>query len=96
MFPSYAVSVTGKVSQFKYLSGKGSEVIKAFCATCGSPVYGTNTRTPDHMTLTLGTMDDASGLGIEVVIFERDKPHWDQLDENVISFPMQPDWKPQN
>ena len=96
MFPSVAVSVTGKVSQFKYLSGKGSEVTKAFCATCGSPVYGTNTRTPDHMTLTLGTMDDASGLGIEVVIFERDKPHWDQLDENVISFPTQPDWKPQN
>jgi hypothetical protein len=39
-------------------------------------------------------MDDASGLEIEVVIFERDKPHWDQLGKDVVSFATQPDWTP--
>jgi len=41
-------------------------------------------------------MDDASDLKIEVVIFERDKPHWDELPEDVVSFKTQPDWKPEN
>lgn len=41
-------------------------------------------------------MDDASGLAVEVVIFERDKPHWDQLGQDVVSFATQPDWKPED
>jgi hypothetical protein len=95
MFKSEAVSVSGKLSEFKYSSGKDSEVTKAFCSNCGSPVYGKNTRLEDHLTFTLGTMDDASGLDVEVVIFERDKPHWDQLGKEVVSFATQPDWKPE-
>lgn len=95
MFPLEAVVLSGKLNEFKYMSDKGSEVTKAFCASCGSPIYGTNTRMPDHLTLAMGTMDDATGLKIEVVIFERDRPHWDQLEEDVVSFRTQPDWKPQ-
>lgn len=94
MFRADDVSVTGRVSEFKYFSDKGSEVTKAFCAVCGSPVYGTNTRTPDFITMTLGSMDDASSLEVEVVIFERDKPHWDRLGRDVVSFATQPDWEP--
>lgn len=94
MFPSTAVVLSGKLNDYSYLSNKDSEVTKAFCANCGSPIYGSNTRLPDHLTLTLGTMDDAVGLGIEVVIFERDRPHWDQIGEDVTSFDTQPDWKP--
>ncbi len=41
-------------------------------------------------------MDDAIGLDVEVVIFERDKPHWDRLGDKVISFATQPDWKREN
>jgi len=95
MFSSKNVTVDGKLSLFSYSSSKNSEVTKAFCANCGSPVYGINTRTPDHITLTLGTMDDASQLKVEVVIFERDKPHWDELADDTLSFATQPDWKPE-
>ena len=96
MFVSDAVAVSGKLSEFKYSSSKISEVTKVFCASCGSPIYGKNTRIPDHLTLSLGTMDDASGLDVEVVIFERDRPHWDQLGKDVVSFATQPDWKPES
>ncbi len=96
MFHSQAVTVHGVLGEFKYMSDKESEVTKAFCKQCGSPIYGTNTRTPDHLTLTLGTMDDASGLDVAVVIFDRDKPHWDQLGVDVVIFEMQPDWTPDN
>ena len=94
MFVSGAVVVSGKLGEFSYSSGKDSEVTRVFCKSCGSPVFGKNTRMPGHLTLTLGTMDDASGLNVEVVIFERDKPHWDQLGQDVASFETQPDWKP--
>ena len=94
MFPSRSVVITGQVSEFKYLSGKASQVTKAFCSTCGSPIYGRNTRTPDHLTLSLGTMDDAGDLDVEVVIFERDRPHWDQPGPDILSFATQPDWTP--
>ena len=95
MFSSNSVSLSGKLSQFSYLSDNGSQVTKAFCVICGSPIYGTNTRITDHLTLGLGTMDDAEGLDIKVVIFQRDKQHWDQLGRDVISFATQPDWKPE-
>lgn len=95
MFVSDRVTVSGKLNVFSYSSDKGSEVAKAFCPQCGSPIYGKNTQLPGHLTLSLGTMDDASGLGVEVVIFERDKPHWDQLDDDVVSFATQPDWTPE-
>ncbi|WP_420588146.1 GFA family protein [Marivita sp.] len=94
MFRTEAVDVNGTLSEFSYTSATGSEVTKVFCATCGSPVYGKNTRSPNHLTLTLGTMDNHSGLEVEVVIFERDKPHWDQLGRDVACFSTQPDWHP--
>ena len=94
MFVSRVVTVNGKLSEFSYSSDNGSEVTKVFCANCGSPIYGKNTRTPDHLTLSLGTMDNAIGLDVEVVVFERDKPHWDRLKEEVVFFATQPDWKP--
>ncbi len=96
MFRAKVVEVSGKLSEFRYTSGKGATVTKEFCAECGSPIFGKNTRMPDHLTLSLGTMDDATGLDIEVVIFERDRLHWDQLGEDVISFAAQPDWKPES
>lgn len=94
MFRRDAVAIIGTTSEFTYQSGKGSTVTKGFCATCGSPVYGRNTRSADHITLPLGAMDNADGLQVEVVIFDRDKPHWDRLEENVAFFATQPDWRP--
>ena len=82
------------MGEFKYVSAKGSEVTKAFCPACGSPVFGTNTSAPDHLTLTVGTMDNASDLAVAVVIFAGEKQHWDGLDADVMSFDRQPDWTP--
>jgi len=94
MFASTTVTLSGAIKTHRYTSANGSRVTKAFCGRCGSPVYGTNSRTPDHMTLTLGTMDDATGLSVKVVIFGRDKPHWDDLGADVACFQTQPDWSP--
>ncbi|WP_166415457.1 GFA family protein [Cochlodiniinecator piscidefendens] len=96
MFAADSLTFTGTMGEFKYQSRTGSEVTKCFCGDCGSPILGRNTHTPDHVTLALGAMDDATKLRVEVVIFERDKQAWDSLGDNVMTFDTQPDWKPPN
>lgn len=95
MFLSSAVSITGPLSTYTYVSANGSTVTKSFCPSCGSQMAGTNSKTAAYMTLSLGTMDDAAGLSVEVVIFERDKPNWDHLPEGVMICDTQPDWSPE-
>jgi hypothetical protein len=94
LFLSTAVIIRGDLGEFRYTSDIGSKVTKSFCARCGSPICGTNTRSPDHLTITLGSMNDAHGLEVQVVIFNRDKPLWDQLGADVPLFDIQPDWTP--
>lgn len=96
MFPVQAVALHGMPATYRYVSATGSTVTKAFCANCGTSVYGTNSRMPDHLTLTMGTMDDAGDLAVQVVIFARDKPHWDCVGTDVMTFETQPDWTPED
>lgn len=95
MFLSLAVDICGKLNEYTYVSDNGATVRRAFCANCGSPIYGSNTRLPDHITLTLGTMDDAAGLKVEVVVFANAAQHWDALADDVMTFAAQPDWTPE-
>ncbi|WP_368184695.1 GFA family protein [Aestuariibius sp. HNIBRBA575] len=94
MFAVQDVDILGETQSFQYTSAHGSQVTKVFCPTCSSPIYGKNSNLSDHMTLTLGTMNEPVDLNVQVVIFGRDKPHWDQVDPDVMSFDTQPDWTP--
>ena len=94
MFPVSKVILSGEVAQYNYTSASGSEVTKGFCPKCSSPIYGANTKTPDYLTFTLGTMNKSDEFEIQVVVFERDKPHWDHVDADVMSFDTQPEWAP--
>ncbi|QUS58601.1 GFA family protein (plasmid) [Pseudovibrio brasiliensis] len=95
MFRVDQVKISGDLGEYVYTSANGSQVTKAFCPNCGSPIYGCNTNAPDHMTLPLGSMDNAEDLEVQVVIFNRDKQHWDTLPETTAIFETQPDWKPE-
>ncbi len=94
MFSKKHFHINGELGEYKYASSKDSEVTKGFCSKCGSPIYGRNTRSPEHITLSLGTMDDANDLAVQVVVFARDKQPWDELNEDAVCFQTQPDWKP--
>lgn len=94
VFEAKNFTLNGKVGEHQYKSSKASLVTRSFCPDCGSPIFGRNTKMPDHVSIPLGTMEDASDLSVEVVVFERDRKHWDQLGEDVASFETQPNWKP--
>jgi hypothetical protein len=94
MFAWSGMTLHGEIGEFMYHSGTGSEVTKGFCKTCGSPIFGRNTRLADHVTVPLGSIEDTTGLNVQVVIFARDKMHWDELGSDVAMFDTQPDWAP--
>jgi hypothetical protein len=46
------------------------------------------------VTITLGSLDNAQELDVQVVIFDREKQHWDQLGESVSVYEAQPEFTP--
>jgi hypothetical protein len=46
------------------------------------------------VTITLGTVDDPSGLEPQVVVFAENRQPWDAIDESLPTFATQPNWKP--
>jgi len=87
-------SLTGKVSEYIVTSNNSTEVSRVFCPTCGSSLFGKNTGSPDYVTISLGTLDDASSFIPEVRIFTNNCMPWDNMDEAIESFGEQPEWSP--
>jgi hypothetical protein len=94
MFSWAHVTLMGEVSEYHYTSARGVEVTKAFCPKCSSPIYGTNTLSPGHVTLSLGLIDGGPDLAVEVVIFGRDRPCWDEVGPEVTRYDTQLNWSP--
>jgi hypothetical protein len=94
MFSIDKFQLTGRVAEFNITSENGNEVTRAFCPTCGCPVYGKNSGMEGHVSIHLGTIDDSSSFDPQVVIFARNLKPWDCMDKNIPSFDAQPNWKP--
>lgn len=95
MFAVENFELTGQLSDYTLEADNGNHVTKSFCPTCGSPVLGCNNGSPGHVTVSLGTMDDASGFEPQVTIFARNRQPWDVMDDKLATFEDQPAWKPQ-
>jgi hypothetical protein len=94
MFPADGIRVRGAVSEFCLESENGGVVTRTFCARCGSPLFGRNTRMPGFMTVTVGTLCDPNSVSPQVTIFARTRRDWDCIDSAIPAFDAQPDWKP--
>jgi len=86
--------LTGRIAEHKLTSDNGNEVTRAFCPACGSPIFGANSGMRDHVTITLGTLDDSSTFAPQVTVFTRNRKPWDVMDDRIPSFPAQPGWQP--
>lgn len=94
MYPTDKFKLTGNIAEHTLTSETGSEVTKCFCPSCGSPIYGRNTRIEQYVTVTLGTLDNAKHFTPEVTIFSRNKNPWDIMDKKIQAFESQPNWEP--
>ncbi len=95
MFSMENVEITGDIGEYKLQSANDNEVTRAFCPSCGSPIYGRNTATPGFLTIPLGTFDEPTNLTAQVAVFARNRKPWDVIDEEIATFDAQPAWTPE-
>lgn len=94
MFPVDRFRISGDLSAFTITSDNGTRVVRSFCPTCGSGIFGRNDGTTGHVTIALGTLDDPSAFTPEVVVFARSRPAWDTMNPALVTFDAQPAWQP--
>ena len=95
MFAKPDFQMTGEPgAEYKLIAENGNEVTRGFCAACGSPIYGHNSGNEAYLSVTLGTLEDASDLRPEVAIFCRNRKPWDHMDQSIQGFDAQPGWQP--
>ena len=83
--PADGFSVTGELSTYSYNAESGNEMIRYFCPSCGTPVYGTSEGSP-NVVLRVGGFDDPNEFEARVSLFTPRATPWDHIDENTKSF----------
>ncbi len=72
-------SVEGEPAIWNRTSDAGHDVAKAFCPTCGCPLYGLPDRAPDLVMLMAASLDDPSRMDPARVVFGDTAQPWDRL-----------------
>jgi len=95
MFKVASVKIVGKPATYHLTADSGAQVTRLFCATCGSPLFGKNDRMPGFMTVEVGTLDNSGAITPQMVLFVRNRPHWDVMDAALPAFETQPEGRPE-
>ena len=93
--PKQAVTITGEVTVYERPADSGAVGGRAFCPTCGAPVYSTNANMPDMLFIRASSLDDPEVFKPQVVVYASRAPVWDHMDPNLPSHAEIPDGGPQ-
>jgi hypothetical protein len=88
--PDAAVHFTGEIKQFSKQGDSGQLVVRGFCPTCGTTLFGRPQMFSGLTLIRAGTLDDASSIKPSVAVFGSRAPHWDQPPANMQVFPELP------
>jgi hypothetical protein len=91
MVPRAALRITGEARFYERTADSGNTVRRAFCPSCGAPVYGESSGWPDVMTLRAGSLDDPELFRPGMVVYAARAPSWDHMDPELPSFPKMPE-----
>jgi hypothetical protein len=83
------VLLGGRETLREYESSPGK--LRAFCSTCGSPVYAYLTATPDVLRIRLGSLDTPFLKQPKAHTFVSDKAAWEPIEGDLPQFP---EWAP--
>jgi hypothetical protein len=90
-FPSRsAVKLEGGATHWDLVGDSGNVKTRAFCPTCGSPVYLTFAAMPDLFTIHAGSLDDPGRYKPQAVTYTVRGLAWDHLDPDVPKFETMP------
>lgn len=89
-FPGSVVKASGGASHWNLVGDSGTTKIRAFCPTCGSPVYMTFAAAPDIFTVHAASLDDPGRFRPQAVTYVIRGAEWDCLDPALPKFDKMP------
>ena len=84
------VKLDGKATSWDIVGDSGNVKTRAFCPTCGSPVYMTFAAMPDVFTVHAASLDDPSRFEPQGVTYAVRGQAWDFLDPALPRFDKMP------
>lgn len=84
------VKQTGSAALWDMVGDSGNVKTRAFCPTCGSPVYMTYAAMPDVITVHPASLDDPSRFKPQAVTYAVRGYEWDVLDPALTRFEKMP------
>jgi hypothetical protein len=89
-FVGAPVKVTGEATLWTVVGENGTRKSRAFCPTCGSPVYLTLPDMPDIFVASAASLDDPARYTPQMVMWTAAGHPWDRLDPAVPKFDKMP------
>ena len=89
-FAGAPVKVTGEATLWTVVGENGTRKSRAFCPTCGSPVYLTLPDMPDIFVASAASLDDPARYTPQMVMWTAAGHPWDHLDPAVPKFDKMP------
>jgi hypothetical protein len=85
-----SVKLEGKATHWDMVADNGNVKTRAFCPTCGCPVYLTFAATPDIFIVHAASLDDPSRYKPQLVTYVVSGYAWDHLDPALPKFDKMP------
>lgn len=86
-----AVAVEGEVTLYERPADSGNVVSRAFCPTCGAPVYSLNTGMPEAIFIRASSLDDLEVFKPGMAVYGSRAPSWENLDPVLPTFATMPE-----
>jgi hypothetical protein len=92
--PAEALSLLqGSASSRGRTADSGNRLTTAFCASCGSALYASNSARPRLRTIYVGTLDRAADVEVNAHIWTKRRLSWVALPTGHRVFPEAGDWR---
>lgn len=88
--PEDSLSLTGNLSRYLRPAGSGNMVTRAFCPTCGAPVFSTNAGMPGMVFLRASSLDDLEVFQPQMHVFTVQAASWDKPTSGIPAFERMP------
>ena len=89
-FPSSAVSIEGKLRDYRSIADSGNVMHRRFCPTCGTPMFSAAESRPHLIFVRVGTLDDPEIATPAMTIWTSSAPSWACINQTIPSLAKQP------
>lgn len=89
-FPRAAAVVTGEAKSYDLTGDGGLVKARAFCPTCGTPIYILFPAMPEVFVIRAGTLDEPERYSPQMVFWTDAAQHWDRVDPALPTFARMP------